>query len=415
MIMDGDTPVWGYIQSGAANDQMVRRGTTGALNTPLTRILAGDQLAMTRDEGGRYHMISVNNFSQGRILYFNDEFAAVSGDGAFTSPYWSGHSGVNTSATGNNAIQLESVNQAPGLKLGRYVRPVIRSIGNSSAVGEHAKLFMLYFDNASNQLLFRNWQVGQTVTNQAQNLSGTYRSNLRESNTDGRQVLSNSASEHFTMAVTDAGIVVVGYYDQAVSQFVIRYSTTTANGTVAGAPSADNPATLVNWSAPILVPELYIGWYPSMTIDPNGRIHIAAYDSSTASLGYILMDSFDDSTPEVVTVDTFNSVGYYTDIQIGPDGLPWIGYYNVSETGTRDALRVARYLGTPGTALEGVDSQDFVTGNWEVETVPVASVPNGANSSFLRVNLGFTTAGVPILGYAGTGLEYSQPLPVIQP
>jgi hypothetical protein len=212
------------------------------------------------------------------------------------------------------------------------------------------------------------------------------------------------------MAVSDTGVVVIGYYDQSNSQFVIKYSDDGSD--LPTALNTANPNTDPSWSTAINIPVQYVGWYPSMVIDSSGRVHISAYDSSNAALSYILMSSIDDDTPTVVTVDTFNSVGYFSEIKLDGSGQPWIAYYNSSETGTRNALRLASYSGSLVEAsLEaGVDENDYATGAWEIRTIPVGSVPQGSQSSFLKVNLGFDTNDNPIVGYMGDSLEYSVPL-----
>ena len=427
MIMDGNTPVWGYVQSGAANDKQVRRGTSGASNTPIVRTLAADQLAMARDDGGRYHMISVTNFNGGRMHYFNDEFATLyqgangfdgAGDNGASSPYWTGFDN-NRSFTqfgNNNAIDLDSVNYAPGQQLGRYVRPVIRTQGDATTAAG-AGMYLMFYDTFGGDLIFRNWRVGDNLTGGTSNLFGNYESTLADrtgTSGDGtRHTISSSASEHFSMVVTPDDYVVVAYYDQAVSQFVIRYSATAAGGTTPQAIDGSNPGANVFWSAPVTLPDLYVGWYPSMVMDSAGRIHISSYDSSGANLVYILLESYDDTTPTAVTVDSFNSVGYFSEIGLDSTETPWIAYYNTSETGTKDAIRLARFNGTIPSVTAGVDSNGFATGDWEVSTVPVDSVPKGAQSNFLKVNLGFDTADVPQVGYAGDSLEYSRPLPEV--
>jgi hypothetical protein len=408
MLMNGDTPYWGYIQSSDPNDLQLRRASNSGDSVAILRILAADQVAMAQDDGGRYHMATVNNFNLGRLVYFNHEFGSLYGDDGFTSPFWQWQGTENTRDNGNNAIQLEQVNYAPGLQLGRYVRPIIRTTGDSSTT--HAKIFMLYYDNNAGDLIFRNFQVGQTVNNENHTLKGSFRSNLERENEAGRQIVSSNASSHFSMAVLPSNIVVLGYYDQSASQFVIRYSATTDGGTTAQALNANNPDTAVNWSAPINLPELYVGWYPSMVVDGSGRIHISAYDSGNASLSYAMLDAYNDTTPELVTVDTFNSVGYFSDIKLNGSGNPVIAYYNISETGTRDAIRLATYQDTIPTVNAGVDGSGYATGSWEVQTIPVDSVPQGSQSNFLKVNLGFDTSGRPVVGYQGDSLEYVIPM-----
>jgi hypothetical protein len=60
--------------------------------------------------------------------------------------------------------------------------------------------------------------------------------------------------------------------------------------------------------------------------------------------------------------------------------------------------------------LPGVDENGYTTGNWEYATVPALDPPQGGSPKFQTVNLGFTTAGLPVLGYLGTNIEFSYPV-----
>ena len=60
--------------------------------------------------------------------------------------------------------------------------------------------------------------------------------------------------------------------------------------------------------------------------------------------------------------------------------------------------------------MPGADTDDFVTENWKVSTIPVLSVPRGSTGNFLKVNLGFDPSDRPVVGYAGDNLEYVVPL-----
>ncbi len=426
MVMDGDDPYFGYIQSGADFDLQVRRGFSGADNTPMVRTLAGDQMAMVRDDGGRYHMISVTNFGGGRMHYFFHEFATLyqgangrdgGGNNGASQPYWAGFGGANTSFTaqaGNNAIDLDSTSYDPGPQLGRYQRPVIRTRGDSTTA-EGAAIYLAVFDSFSGELIFRNWRVGNNLTGGTVDLFGTYRSTLADrTGTSGdatRQIVTagGNASEYFDMIVRDDGVVVLGYYNPSISRFTVRFSATTDGGTTPQPIDGLNPATPVLWSAPFVLPNEFVGWFPSMTLHTDNSLHIAAYDSGGANLTYIHMDAIDATSAEVVTVDNYGSVGYYNDLKIH-NGVPWVAYYSISETGTRDSVKLARFNGTLPDIAAGVDEQGFVTGDWTTMTIPVASVPRGNQSQFLRVNLGFDTAGVPVVSHTGAGIEYVQPL-----
>ncbi len=429
MVMDGDTPYFGYIQSGAEFDLQVRRGFSGASNTPIVRTLAGDQMSMVRDSGGRYHMISVTNFNGGRMHYFNHEYATlyqgpnshdVGGNNGASQPYWAAFTTNRnyTSQANNNAIDLDSVNYTPGLQLGRYQRPVIRSVGDSTT-SAGAGLYLAVFDSFSGELIFRNWRVGDSLTGGTVDLFGSFRSTLGDrTGTAGdvtRHVITDggNGSEYFDMVVRDDGVVVVAYYNPSISRLTIRYTSTTENGSTPQPITGAAPAADVFWSAPFVLANEFVGWFPSMTIHTDGSLHIAAYDSGSANLSYIVLPSITATSAEVVTVDTYGSVGYYNDLKI-VDDVPWIAYYSISETGTRDSVKLARFNGDLSAITPGVDAQGFVTGDWSTMTIPVLSVPRGNQSQFLKVNLGFTTAGVPVVSHTGASIEYTMPLAAIE-
>jgi hypothetical protein len=90
-----------------------------------------------------------------------------------------------------------------------------------------------------------------------------------------------------------------------------------------------------------------------------------------------------------------------------------IGYFNNSENGTGDSIKLARYLGTLPTVADGVDTLGNVTGTWECFTVPVNDAPRGGLPQFNRVNLGFDISGDAVLGYLADDLEYSVQVPEI--
>ncbi len=423
MMMETDTPVWGYVQGSAANDLQVRRGTTSANNIGIVRILSADQLAMARDDDGRYHMLSVNNFNQGRLVYFYNIYETTpgyGGNGAATSPYWSGYGGILSSAANNNAIDLDS-NNIGALSLGRVTNPQMIAKGRSNTAGQYSRVYMSWYDSATGELLFRNIRVGLGTA--GANLYDTGRTNLADDGgmaaTGSRKLVSTTASPYISMGVTDANIVVIVYYNQSTGYLELVYSATTPGGAVAAAVDLANPTTdTVNWSAPRVIGPLYTGWYVSMFMENDANagtadpIHIAAYDTGSADLRYIYLTSYTDAVQKVARVDAMNSVGIYTDIKVLA-GKPWIAYYNNSENGTRDSIRLARFNGTLPTVTDGANVDGTVTGNWEAMTAPVNTVPQGGLTKFTRVNLDFNSSGHPIVGYSASSIEHTRLLPEV--
>jgi hypothetical protein len=420
MIMDANTPIWGYIQGSAVNDLQVRRGTSSN-NIGIVRILAADQLAMARDEDGFYHMVSVNNFNNGRMVYFYNIFDSTPGysNGAATSPYWAGYTGVLSSSANNNAIDLDSVNYTPGLQLGRYQNINLTVKGRSNTAGQYSRIYLAWYDYYTGQILFRNFRVG--LNGGTVNLYNTGRSNLSDINvTSGdtsRKVAVATGSQYFAMGVTDANVVVIVYYNLSDSRLKLVYTTTSDNITPQGIDLA-NPTDTMYWSTPKDVGPAYNGWYVSMFIQADGNagtddpIHIASYDTENGDLRYTYISNFQDTVnANSVIVDAAQSVGIFTDIKVR-NGIPYIAYYNNSENGTRDSIKLAYFKGTMPNVTDGfMYDGTGVTGDWEFMTVPVNTIPQGGVTKFTRVNLDFDTNGNPICGYSASTLEYSKLLP----
>ncbi len=417
MDTDGVTPLWGYVQSSAANDLQVRRGTDSTNNIGIVRILSADQLALARDEDNRYHMISINNFNFGRMVYFNHLYDSLHvPNGAATSPYWAGYPGQLSSWASNNALDLDS-NNIGGLTLSRVNNINLVAKGRSNTAGQYARLYMAWYDNVEGNLYFRNWRVGLGVTGGHALFTGYGQSNLNDVNVTTRdgsaKLVTSAASAYLAMGVTDQNYVIIVYFDQTDGYLKLVHSATTAGGSTPAAVDLNNPVTdVVYWSTPRNIAPQYTGWYVSMLVQNDNNaatpdpIHIAAYDSAGADLMYVYLTSFSDTVQKVARVDAKFSVGIYTDIKVN-GGRPWIAYYNNSENGTRDSIKLARYNGTLPTVLDGANVDETVTGNWETMTVPVNTVPQGGLNKFIRVNLDFNSSNRPIVGFAASQLEYS--------
>lgn len=412
MMMEGDNPVFGFIQGSAKDDLQVRRSTNDTSSFGLIRNLSADQLAMARDDDGVYHYLSVYNFSTGKMIYIYNIFETTQGysDGGSILPYWLGYKGERSTDTGNNAIDLDSVNYIPGLHLGRYVNLQMKVKGSSTTRGQYAKVYMTWYDSYTGHILFRNHRVGDhggstnlfsgTKTNQV---------DITETGADNsRKLVSSQASPYLSMGVTDADIVVIVYYNQYTGYLNLIYSTSSVD--------RSNTTADITWSSPVQINIPYTGWYVSMFIETDGNagtvdpIHIAAYDTVNADLRYIYFDSYSDVTPDTARVDAVNSVGIYIDIKVD-NGIPYIAYYNNSENGTMDSIKLAKFNGVPSTAVtDGAELSGSFTGDWEIMTVPVNTTPRGGLLKFLKVNIDFNQKGDPVMGYSADSLEYSIPL-----
>ena len=300
-----------------------------------------------------------------------------------------------------------------------------------------AQVYLAYFDAGYKDILFRNFQLGTSVAGTPYNLatSGTsstgeayqQKVNFEENKGgDDNKELANAAyntgrlfgtkehtpqqrnldpgSEFFDMGVTADNHVVLIYFNETEGRLKLRYSQDAVDGS--------NPTAPITWVDSAAVFPDYTGTYVSMDIDTYGGLHIAAFDSVESDLKYFYLPSYNSTTLTSMTVDAAFSVGQWTQIKVY-NNKPYIAYYNVSEAGQRSAVKLAIANGTVtngsiGTVKEGIDAQGFVTGNWDCMTVPTVRPAQGNTVKFKKVNLGFDTAGRPVLGYLSSYIEFGK-------
>ncbi|MBQ3025430.1 MAG: hypothetical protein IJD23_08995 [Spirochaetaceae bacterium] len=440
MIMEGDDPVFGYIDlkggpidperddgiegiiddggagkyydSHAMPQRAKINGTDGSriYTEYLIKASIWDQMGMARDESGRFHHITLYNRDGSSMAYIYDRFAELhpSGKGWGDGVTYSGYDGQRPSDSNNNAIRLEYVDYGEGLLLGRYQYPKIIAKGNS--VTGAASIYQLYFDaNTTNkELIFRNFKVGNEGDYPL--FSGGYAtdgtsysqvSTLSDSDyNESRITAATSASNHFSFDVSGMGRVVIVYYDETLGRLVMRVSETSIFG--------DNPcASRFFETSPIVFPD-YIGSYVSMCLDSTGAVHISALDTSDSDLVYIYVKNFSGTEYKVVRVDQASAVGNWTQIKL-KDNVPYIAYYNATEAGGRESIKLA-YANSEITSIEtvvaGVDTEGYTTGKWEYMTVPAITAPQGGKSEFQNVCLDFDSSGNPVVGYLGSNIEF---------
>lgn len=424
MIMDGDVPEYVYVDDSAAGDQLYRRGMgDGSADTGLLRGLGFVQSGFARDDGGHSYQVTQHDMTQGSMVFIFDDYTDGAGNGA-TQPFWTWYDDAGLDYdryNDNNALRFETLALGGTEKMNRYQRPKIVVDGNADTT---ANVAMAWYDVQEGRIYARNFQIGTTVANQQRRLAGAFRTNMPENNdtamdarrwaiTDPGAGTPEGASTDFQIGFTDANVLVVVYYDESDGTLKLKYSTTTDNGTTPASLTGANPTTAIFFSNPVTLTPVYSGTYLSMDIATDGNagtadpIHLAYYDSANADLKYTLLDSYADTTPQTVTVDANFSVGIWTDIAVDPsNGKPVISYYNNSENGTRDSIRLAAYTGGMTTIESGIDAFGDVTGSWEAYTVPTNSVPQGGIPEFQKTHIGFDTNGDIIVSYLGNNLEY---------
>lgn len=177
------------------------------------------------------------------------------------------------------------------------------------------------------------------------------------------------AGEYVSLAIVNKDssnpIAVVSWYDSKNMQLCMAYNT--------------NPTTSKNWISKVV--DSNGGINVKIASDSDGGIHFAYYDNKGGSdLKYAYMSSYT-AEPQIVSVDSFGSVGAKCTIDLAKNAsgkwVPYIGYQMNAYLGTPLAAKIA-YLpdGISGTIPAGVDDKDCYTGDWEVSIVPTSNIPN---------------------------------------
>jgi hypothetical protein len=156
--------------------------------------------------------------------------------------------------------------------------------------------------------------------------------------------------------------VVVSWYDEKNSQLCLAYN--------------ENPTTSTTWVSKVI--DYNAGLYVKSVADKDGGIHLAYYNSAGSDLKYAYLSSHTDTTPDIVMVDSFLSVGAKPTIDVvklseNGNWVPYIGYQMNGNLGNSAAAKIAYLKSTEIKA--GADNNDFYTGDWEISVVPTKNIP----------------------------------------
>ncbi|UTC62276.1 hypothetical protein E4O05_12335 [Treponema sp. OMZ 787] len=177
-----------------------------------------------------------------------------------------------------------------------------------------------------------------------------------------------------TTAATDTAVLI--WFDETNRKLKYTYKTDPQNGSHASQSGNGNGT----WSVPIDVfNKMNVGEYCKIVVDKAGGIHIAAFDSDSADLKYAYLSSYNASSFQTATVDSYGITGTHITLDVaytaaGAAGkpVPYIGYYSASAGRSKLAYLVDTATGVSGSA-QGTDSNGYFTGKWEVSVVPTAS------------------------------------------
>ena len=425
---------------------------TGATKSTENLIggMAWDQMAMAQDGSGRYVHVTSYNYNEANMSLIYDRFAALSMTAYYhgitnyydrnystrtqtyggwgSGTFWSGQYLTPSHVGNNNALTLDSVNYS-SLLLDRYKNLRLIAQGNSTSSTDPARVYIGFYDDNSGTVYFRNMKIAAdpNLGNQLYNGNskasdgGSYSqyTNFNENTYDpesdnsknwttGKSTVGTSATEHFDIGVDSNKVAIVVYYG-ADGYLHLKYKTGVDG-------SSPNTALTFSENKDVTFPK-GVGQYVSMAIDASNGIHIAAFDVNTSDLRYIYMTAYNAKTYTSMIVDAAGSVGNWTSIKIDTNSdhsskyynKPVIAYYNSTETGGRDTIKLATANATIGSVTAGVDeSTNYTSTGWEYMTVPSITPAQGGNAKFRHVNLDFDAAGNPVVGYLGAYLEYGQ-------
>jgi len=471
MVMNGNNPVFGYIDPAGGSSGRPKAGGTGVTipgtgagvtvgtNTAhytdarpqrvefnysdagvvykeyLIKSLVSDQMAMAVDSVGRFGHYTVFNYSSGSSEYIYDRYAELWTDGAFGwtggTPYLDWPKSTDTgryvaSNSNNTAMSFEApmtgmpTGTAGIPQLNRFLYP--RLIIRGDSINSYATNYLAYFDDATTarQIIFRTFQVGTNAGLRENRLSFTdpqYDNQGRMydtfTNYKAGSPIGNSGRN---IAATGAS----KYFDMGVmsdGRVVIVYldeSDGRLKLRYTSSPIDGSVTTGLSFTenTGLKLPD-YVGMYVSMFVDPSDHIHISAFNYLNSELWYIFIPSYNAAAYKAVPVDQFGSVGYWTDIKVNSAGVPYIAYYNAAEAGGRDSIKLAcakNAVTDTGDVKGGVDVNGYTTNDWEYRTVPAKQPPQGGVPGFQKVSLGFMLNGDAMLGYLGANIEFSYPV-----
>ncbi len=186
MLMEGNNPVFGYVDNnGGRNSAAGTNAGTGAGTYQYTnampqrakfngstaaemyteylgKALAFDQMAMAKDEGGRYIQSSVANYSGDYMTIYYDRYnelhTPASGYGWVGNTEYQDYAGNRGTNGNNNAIAIDGI----GSYTGRFQYPKIVTKGNSRT--GTANVYMTYFDAQTKNIFVRDFKIGTSTS-----------------------------------------------------------------------------------------------------------------------------------------------------------------------------------------------------------------------------------------------------------
>lgn len=218
---------------------------------------------------------------------------------------------------------------------------------------------------------------------------------------------SKRAGQYVAVGSLSDGTAVMAWYDSGSGRLALSYneSPRTAQTTLAG-----GTATWQNNSYYVSDSDIRAGTHVSMAIDKADGVHLAYYSASGGDLYYSYIAKPKEKTvTRSVMVDSYGSVGTYPMIDVAKDSkdgnfIPYISFRCESNSDTTASVKIAYPVNwdEDGNVLNGVDSYDRYTGNWEVSVVPTDNTPL---TDYTNIGMNKNASGVKEIFTAGTDIS----------
>ena len=438
--------------SGPANYCM-GDGQTYSYKTWVGNYARFSTCGFTVDENGVTHGITVgldtnpgSSGSAGRLQYLTSKWGRSQLD-------------TNGNYEGGNASRIDNIGAPPGTYNGvtfdgyAFIEDRFASPSLATAVhGSDTYVFLAYYDDLNGQIRFKYGNLSKTTVGTSNtitsNVSGkigisfeqfadqmkygvgekthtAFDSNQRQQyySVIAGPSMTAKAGNYLSIDVIKGDtaaddVIVATWYDASTSKWYYSYKVNPCNDNdMAVEPSAT--PTAGNWRKPIEL-KANAGESCQIAVDKVGGIHIASYDNTNADLVYAYLSSYDDATPQVVTVDAyaFTGTNIRLDTAVSDDGsyiVPYIGYYMSSTQRPKMAYMPGVVSSSTVKATReavvikaGVDETEALTGMWEESLIPTAS-RYADNYAYSYVNIGLykdaTTGKAKVM--SGTDVAYS--------
>lgn len=329
------------------------------------------------------HIYSWNGYSTSS--YPGDAMTLVNGYYIYKMPSASSTSlilndGTNQNQTGNLSISSSGVYEWNGYSLEKMTSGTIS-----------------YQTPASSMQSYAGYQYCHVVA--ASGVSG--------GTAEYASATSKRAGQYVAVGSLSDGTAVMAWYDSGSGRLALSYneSPRTAQTTL-----ASGTATWQNNSYYVSDSDIRAGTHVSMEVDKADGVHLAYYSASGGDLYYSYIATPKTKTvTRTVMVDSYGSVGTYPMIDVAKDSeygnfVPYISFRCESNADTTASVKIAYpvYWDKTGNVLNGVDSYDRYTGNWEVSVVPTDNTPL---TDYTNIGMNKDSSGVKTVFATGTDIS----------